>query len=158
MLCYAKHVAGTVHRLYLSTTKCTCWYYKRTTSKTETFFMNISAFTSNEKKTACVTMICFICHLTSCLRFCRSHYMLINLFCYPCLFILSVKLLMLFNFIYYLKSSNFKSSILQHSLLPYLQTESNVKSPWQQLSRVWIIIRFIASFNFHSKIYNFHYI
>src|SRR4029434_9779365 len=45
MLCYAKHVGGTVHRIYLSTTKCTCWYYKRTTSKTETFFMNISAFT-----------------------------------------------------------------------------------------------------------------
>src|SRR4029434_3522456 len=97
-------------------------------------------------------------HLTSCLRFCRSHSMRINLFCYPCLFILSVKLLMLFNFIYYLKSSNFKSSILQHSLLPYLQTESNVKSPWQQLSGVWEIIGFIASFIIHSKINNFHYI
>src|SRR4029434_3017855 len=48
------------------------------------------------------------------------------------------------------KLSNFKSSILQHSLLPYLQTESNVKSPWQQLSRVWIIIGFIASFIIHG--------
>src|SRR4029434_9087467 len=92
-------------------------------------------------------------HLTSCLRFCRSHSMRINLFFYPCLFILSVKLLMLFNFIYYLKSS-----ILQHSLLPYLQTESNVKSPWQQLLRVWKIIGFIASFIIHRKINNCHYI
>src|SRR4029434_1820696 len=33
MLCYAKHVVRTVHRLYLPTTKCTCWYYKRTTIK-----------------------------------------------------------------------------------------------------------------------------
>src|SRR4029434_9039784 len=57
-----------------------------------------------------------------------------------------------------LKTSNFKSSILQHSLLPYLQTESNVKSQWQQLSRVWIIIGFIASFIIHSKINNGHYI
>src|SRR4029434_7707558 len=119
--------------------------------------MNVSAFTYDGKKTS-------LCHydlsrhLTSCLRFCRSHSMRINLFCYPCLFILSVKLLMLFNFIYYLKSSNFKSSILQHSLLPYLQTESNVKSPWQQLSGVWEIIGFIASFIIHSKINNFHYI
>ena len=29
-------------------------------------------------------------HLTSCLRFCRSHSMRINLFCYPCLFIAGV--------------------------------------------------------------------
>src|SRR4029434_8254090 len=131
-----------------------CWYYKRTTSKTEYYVMNVSAFTYNWGEKQPVSLVC----LTSCLRFCRSHSMRINLFCYPCLFILSVKLLMLFNFIYYLKSSNFKSSILQHSLLPYLQTESNVKSPWQQLSRVWIIIGFIASFIIHSKINNFRYI
>src|SRR4029434_2541708 len=47
-------------------------------------------------------------HLTSCLCFCRSHSMLINLFCYPCLFILSVKVLMLFNFIYYFKVVKFQ--------------------------------------------------
>src|SRR4029434_4856785 len=35
------------------------------------------------------------------------------------------------------KSSNFKQPIPQPYLLPYLQTESNVKSPLQQLSRIW---------------------
>ena len=57
MLCYAKHVAGTVHRLYLSTTKCTCWYYQRTTSKTEYYVMNVSAFTYIGKKQP-VSLIC----------------------------------------------------------------------------------------------------
>src|SRR4029434_3394892 len=57
MLCYAKHVVGTVHRLHLSTTKCTCWYYKRTTSKTEYYVMNVSAYTYNEKKQP-VSLIC----------------------------------------------------------------------------------------------------
>src|SRR4029434_5774186 len=110
--------------------------------------MNVSAFTYDKKKNS-------LCHcdlsrrLTSCLRFCRSHSMfcggkvLINLLCCSISYI-------------NLKSSNFKSSILQHSLLPYLQTESNVKSPWQQLSRVWEIIGFIASFIIHNKINNVH--
>src|SRR4029434_2853511 len=96
-------------------------------------------------------------HPTSCLCFCRSHCLsicfaiLVDLFYpYRCL-CCSISYI---NF----KSSNFKSSILQHSLLPYLQTESNVKSPWQQLSGVWEIIGFLASFIIHSKINNFHYI
>src|SRR4029434_2184341 len=59
ILCYAKPVAGTVHRIYLSTTKCTSWYYKRS-SKTEYTVINISAFTYNEKKNQPVSLICLV--------------------------------------------------------------------------------------------------
>src|SRR4029434_6198318 len=35
MLCYAKHLVRTVRRIYLSTTKCTCWHYRRTIRRTD---------------------------------------------------------------------------------------------------------------------------
>ena len=119
--------------------------------------MNVSAFTYDGKKPACVTVICLVIWrpacvsavLILCLSICFA--ILVDLFYpYRCL-CCSISYINL-------KSSNFKSSILQHWLLPYLQTESNVKSPWQQLLRVWKIIGFIASFIIHRKINNCHYI